>query len=116
MFGDMLLNSGIVSEVLVWYNEAAIRGSSRACVEIGKLCCSFNNGIEPDFTTGFGFFLKAHYMGNLDGTKNVALCYIRGAGVRKNLRQARLWIDKLSNTDYDKNEVDSLYDYLKKVI
>ncbi|MCF7791274.1 MAG: SEL1-like repeat protein [Victivallales bacterium] len=70
--------------------DAALSGDSEACLELGNFFF-YASPAERDYYSAFDWYYKAALLKNPAAQFNVAICYDRGIGVKKNRLEALRW-------------------------
>eukprot|EP00468_Gymnochlora_sp_CCMP2014_P010657 CAMPEP_0167745092 /NCGR_PEP_ID=MMETSP0110_2-20121227/2959_1 /TAXON_ID=629695 /ORGANISM="Gymnochlora sp., Strain CCMP2014" /LENGTH=509 /DNA_ID=CAMNT_0007629695 /DNA_START=95 /DNA_END=1624 /DNA_ORIENTATION=- len=105
-FADAKFNLGVMSQLgrgigqsqeaaEEWYLDAANGNVSEACNNLGRM---YQVGVlgKPDPMKAFKFYRKGAHLGNGDAMYNVALCYYKGMGTNKNIKETIDWLEACS--------------------
>lgn len=77
-----------------WYSTGVEYGSVPCYCRLAKYC--LNSDKTPDFQTleeqrrmGYYLLMEAHRQGDVDGTRMLGLCYLKGVGVKRNVVEGK---------------------------
>ena len=76
------------TKAMEYYHKAAEGGNARSMYAIGEAYFNAYRGVERDDKLAFEWFNKAHSAGDLEATNDLAVCYLRGRGVKKNVKKS----------------------------
>ena len=92
---------------LDWLTRSASCNNINALNKLGDIM--FKQG---DYNASFKYYKQSHDLGNIVGTRNIALYYITGKGIQQNLVLGKIYMDDY----YNKTKDDQLYDiYIKEL-
>jgi len=90
-----------------WLKKSASFNNINALNKLGDIMLKCNN-----FTASYSYYKRSHDLGNIIGTRNIAIYFLTGKGVNQDLIQGKI----LMNKYFDETKDDSLMDiYMKEV-
>lgn len=86
-----------------WLLKAIERGNAEAMNRLGVI---YADDVEPDYKEAIKWYYKAIKLNQPNAFRNLALCYLNGNGVKKNLKKAEELLSKASELGIeDANEI-----------
>ncbi|QCE33126.1 sel1 repeat family protein [Acetobacteraceae bacterium] len=79
-------------QAVIWFEEAAKKGESRAQDYLGLAYASGAGGKQVDLKQAFDWFEKSALQNNLCAQIHLAQAYAKGVGVAKDCRRAKDWV------------------------
>ncbi|KMQ91384.1 sel1 repeat protein [Lasius niger] len=90
-------------KAVIWFEEAAKKGESRAQDYLGLAYASGAGGKHVDLKQAFEWFEKSALQNNLCAQIHLAQAYAKGAGVEKDCRRANDWVHQaVSSPEWNK--------------
>lgn len=90
--GEMYFEKGEMEEALRYFHLSALQGNEDAMYLMGLRCLSYNKDEEPDYVGAAKWFLQAAEKGHARAQLELAMLYLQGDGVEKNLRAGIKWL------------------------
>ncbi len=97
--GAVLIDRGKNREAMKALQHAADGGSSEANHRLGLVFAEGQAGMPRNNERGAEYFEKAATAGHRRAQINLGILYLRGQGVKRDLVQARAWLEKAAATD-----------------
>jgi TPR repeat protein len=97
--GVVLIDRGKNREAVKAFQHAADAGSSEANHRLGLVFAEGQAGTDRNDQRGAEYFEKAANAGHRRAQINLGILYLRGQGVKRDLVQARAWLEKAAATD-----------------
>ena len=97
--GVVLIDRGKNGEAMKALQHAADAGSSEANHRLGLVFAEGLAGMARDDQRGVDYFQKAANAGHIRAEINLGILILRGQGAKRDLVQARAWLEKAAATD-----------------
>ncbi len=91
MFENGLGMKPDLTEAMKWYEKAANRGDAWAQNKLGLMLSDAEVVKKPDYPNAIRWWRHSANQGNANAEASMGWVYANGAGVKKDMRQARIW-------------------------